>query len=234
MTTDPFRLASGGYTPDPERDTALIVDGVFASVAATLRARGDETDPTEFLRANLGALEADNADMVVDEPSRHNLRMTLALVVAYRYLCPRLGRADALAAVRAGFVEPTAPALRAGTRRLLDAAEDPFTALVGLSKIRERDAFGPTFTFERAADDDRRYHLNVTRCFYHDVLVRNSAPELTPGMCEFDRGWIDAIVPERHGFRFTRTTTIGLGGDHCPFHFDRLDLRRTPHDRGGA
>ncbi|WP_433734573.1 L-2-amino-thiazoline-4-carboxylic acid hydrolase [Nocardia sp. CA-129566] len=45
--------------------------------------------------------------------------------------------------------------------------------------------------------------------------------ELTTEMCEFDANWIDVIDPRAHGFRFQRTTTIGLGGSHCPFHFDR-------------
>ncbi|GAB4583797.1 L-2-amino-thiazoline-4-carboxylic acid hydrolase [Nocardia sp. IFM 10818] len=44
----------------------------------------------------------------------------------------------------------------------------------------------------------------------------------TPVLCEFDANRIGAIEPERHGFRFERTTTIGVGGSHCPFHFDRV------------
>jgi len=34
-----------------------------------------------------------------------------------------------------------------------------------------------------------------------------------------------AIDPDRHGFTFTRTTSIGHGGSTCPFHF-----RRTRRD----
>ncbi|MFF5259484.1 L-2-amino-thiazoline-4-carboxylic acid hydrolase [Actinomadura viridis] len=92
-----------------------------------------------------------------------------------------------------------------------------------VSKSREEHAFGEGFTFRRPVDDDRRYFLDVHRCFYHDVLVANSAPELTPVLCAFDGNWIEAI-------RFERTTTIGLGGTHCPFHFTRTGAREPGTD----
>lgn len=104
---------------------------------------------------------------------------------------------------------------------MLDAAPDPFAAMVAVSKARERQAFGAGFTFVRPVDDDRTYHVDVVRCFYHDVLVAHSVAELTPVMCEFDANWIGAIDPAKHGFGFERATTIGRGGSHCPFHFDR-------------
>jgi hypothetical protein len=98
--------------------------------------------------------------------------------------------------------------------------------MVELSKSREQYGFGKGFTFHRTTDDDH-YLLDVHRCFYHDVLVANSAPELTPAMCAFDGNWIEAIDPDKHGIRFDRATTIGLGGTHCPFHFHRTDATAT-------
>lgn len=225
MNTDPFQLDSGTYVPDPERDTRLLIDGVFDSIAQTARAHG-LGDPVPEMRARLDELAARQQHRVVDEPARHNLRMTLALVVAYRFLRPALGSAAARDAVRKAFVEPLADTLRAGTRAVLDAAEDPFAAMVELSRSRETLAFGRGFVFEHAADDEHRYHVNVRRCFYHDVLRDNGAAELTAEMCEFDANWIAAIDPDRHGFRFERATTIGRGGAHCPFHFDRVEGAR--------
>jgi hypothetical protein len=159
--------------------------------------------------------------MIVDEPARHTLRMTLALVASYEALRPRLGRDEAVAAIKAAFIQPFAPAVREATRAMLDAAPDPYQAMVALCKSRERDAFGAGFTFRHPADDDQRYHLDVHRCFYHDVLTANAAAELTPVLCAFDQAWIEAIDPGRHGFGFQRATTIGLGGTYCPFHFSR-------------
>ncbi|WP_218021638.1 L-2-amino-thiazoline-4-carboxylic acid hydrolase [Nocardia acidivorans] len=37
----------------------------------------------------------------------------------------------------------------------------------------------------------------------------------------FNGNWIDAIDPDTHHMRFERATTLGTGGTHCPFHFDR-------------
>ncbi|GAA3041948.1 L-2-amino-thiazoline-4-carboxylic acid hydrolase [Streptosporangium longisporum] len=225
MSTDQFGLAEGGYVPDPDRDTTLLLDAFHDRLAAILREHGLPGELTTAVRARQAELEEANRLLIVDEPSRYNLRMTLALVAAYEVLLPRLGREAAVAAVRTSFVEPLGDTMKEGTRAMLDDAPDPFRAMVELSRSREEYAFGKGFVFDRPVDDDERYHLDVHRCFYHDVLVANSAPELTPVMCAFDANWIEAIVPGRHGFRFDRRTTIGTGGTHCPFHFSRT--RRT-------
>ncbi|MGW2148794.1 L-2-amino-thiazoline-4-carboxylic acid hydrolase [Nonomuraea bangladeshensis] len=217
MSTDQFGLAGGDYVPDPDRDTTLLLDAFYERLATT------DADLTAAMRACQDELEAANRSRIVDEPARHNLRLTLALVAAYEVLRPRLGRQQAIDAVQAAFVEPFGDAMKEGTRAMLDHAPDAFRAMVEMSKSREEQAFGEGFVFERPVDDDERYHLDVRQCFYHDVLVANGAPELTPAMCAFDANWIEAIEPSRHGFRFERRTTIGLGGTHCPFHFDRVN-----------
>ncbi len=221
MGTDPSGAADGGYVPDPDRDTATLIDGFFDHIAAMLRERALPGDLLAAMRARHEELETDNAYLIVDDPARYNLRMTLALVAAYEFLLPRLGRDDAVAATAAAFIEPLGNIVREATRAVLDAAPDPFAAMVALTKSREELAFGQGFTFRRPADDGQRYFLDVHRCFYHDVLAANSVPELTPAMCAFDGNWIEAIDPDKDGFRFERVTTIGLGGTHCPFHFHR-------------
>ncbi|WP_214415055.1 L-2-amino-thiazoline-4-carboxylic acid hydrolase [Sphaerisporangium fuscum] len=226
MSTDHYEMTGGDYVPDPEREMTELIDGFFGHISATLRDHS-LPDLIPAIRARHAELETANAHMVVDEPSRHNLRITLALVAGYETLLPHLGREAAIDAVRDALVEPYGEAIRASNRAMLDAAPDPFATMVAVSKSREKYAFGSTFTFRRTADDDRRYLLDIHRCFYHDVLVANSAPELTPAMCAFDGNWIEAIDPDRHGFRFERATTIGLGGTHCPFHFTRTDTPDT-------
>ncbi|MEW9554175.1 L-2-amino-thiazoline-4-carboxylic acid hydrolase [Nonomuraea sp. NPDC050783] len=221
MSTDQFGLAEGGYVPDPDRDITLLLDAFYGHLAAVLREYALPGEPATAMRARQEELEAANRHLIVDEPARHNLRMTLALVAAYEFLRPRLGQETAIAVVRASFTEPLGDAMKEGTRAMLDHAPDAFRAMVELSRSREEHAFGRGFVFARPVDDDHRYHLDVRRCFYHDVLVANAAPELTPVMCAFDANWIEAIEPGRHGFRFDRRTTIGTGGTFCPFHFSR-------------
>ncbi|WP_067477220.1 L-2-amino-thiazoline-4-carboxylic acid hydrolase [Nocardia amamiensis] len=220
MHTDHYNLG-GDYVPDPSGDATAIIDAFFDHVAATVREHDLDTGLVAEMHSRLEESVAANRHRIIDEPAAHNLRMTLALVVAYRMLSPHLGRTATIAALRRAFVEPLGASVRAGTRAMLDAAPDPFAAMVAVSKARERYAFGDGFTFVRPADDNRAYHVDVTRCFYHEVLVAHSAPELTPVMCEFDANWIEAIDPAKHGFSFERPTTIGRGGSHCPFHFDR-------------
>lgn len=58
------------------------------------------------LHAGIAVVYAANRSLIVDEPARHNLRITLALVAAYELLLPRLGRETAVAVVRASFIEP--------------------------------------------------------------------------------------------------------------------------------
>jgi len=67
-----------------------------------------------------------------------------------------------------------------------------------------------------------RYTAEVTRCHYHDVLSANGAGQLTPIFCAFDSNWINAVEAERDGLEFERPTTIGTGGDSCPFRFRRI------------
>ncbi|GII78046.1 hypothetical protein Sru01_30280 [Sphaerisporangium rufum] len=209
------------YLPDNERDITALIEAFFGQLAATAREHALPSGLVPDARLRHAALLEAAAHLIVDEPSRHNLRLTLAVLAGYRALLAPLGRPAAIAAVRAALIEPLGPAVRAGTRAMLDTAPDPFAAMVAVSKSREEHAFGAAFTFARPADDDRHYLLEVHRCFYHDVLAAHGAPELTPAMCAFDENWIEAIDPGRHGLRFERRTTIGLGGTRCPFHFSR-------------
>jgi hypothetical protein len=159
-------------------------------------------------------------ERVAGEESPH-FALTAAVVAGYQALLARMPREQALDAVGKAFHEPVRGYIHDGTRAMLDAAPDPFTAMVDVSKERESDYFGVDFTFVRTADDERRYHVDVHRCYYVDLLARNGVPELGTVFCEFDAAWISAVDVERHGFRFDRPTTIARGGDTCPFHFTR-------------
>lgn len=209
---------ASAYTPDPEADTTAVIDGFYDHLARSLDLSSGEI---AAMRARQEQLQTSNAHLVVDEPARHNVRMTLALVAAYEQLRPDLDDETVLAALRRAFVEPLADVVKQATTALLDSAPDPFRAMVELARTRETEAFGAGFEFEHPADDDERFFADVRRCHYHDTLVANGVPQLTPVMCAFDGNWIEAIDPQRHGFRFERLTTIGLGGTHCPFHFLR-------------
>jgi hypothetical protein len=211
MTTD-------HYLPDPEAEAAALIDAFFEH----LRARGVSEDALAAIQARHTALVAANQYLVVDDLARHNVRMTLVAAAAYESLRPELGQTESIAVIEAAFVTPLAAFVQEATRAMLDNAPDPYGAMVEMAKSRETQSFGAGFEFRHTVDDDDRFYQDVHRCHYHDVLVANGVPELTPVLCAFDRNWIDVIDPGRHGFRFARETTIGMGGTHCPFHFSRV------------
>ncbi|MBV9424745.1 MAG: L-2-amino-thiazoline-4-carboxylic acid hydrolase [Solirubrobacterales bacterium] len=214
------RLRSSGYVPDPAAETAMLIDAFFRA--------SSERFPEEFgleerLRDRHERLVTQQQDRVVDEPSRHNLAMTLAVLAAYQELIAQHEEGELLPALHSAFVQPLEPFVRTATRTMLDQATDPFATMVALTRDREQQSFGAGFAFTHPEDDPEQFTSQVERCFYHDVLRANDAEKLTPVFCAFDANWIDAIDPDRDGFEFERPTTIGTGGSCCPFRF-----RRTP------
>lgn len=113
----------------------------------------------------------------------------------------------------------------------LEGFWEAFSELAGMSLARSSDARrrAAALELEHAAwstDAPSARNLRYGCAVLADLFARAGVPELTGVLCEFDRNWFEAIEPERHGFRFERTTTLGHGGTHCPFHFHRL--RRAP------
>lgn len=109
-----------------------------------------------------------------------------------------------------------------GTAAMLDAAADPFVALVATSKEREQGYFGESFEFHRPIDDDHGYVLEIRRCLYHQVLLACERPQLMPLLCRADTAWIDAIDPKRHHLRFVRPSTFATAPT-CRMWFMRTD-----------
>jgi L-2-amino-thiazoline-4-carboxylic acid hydrolase len=210
--------STSGYVPDPAAETAMLID---AFVRALTERFSEEPGLADRLRDRHRRLVAEQQDRVVDEPSHYNLAMTLAVLGAYQELAGGHGDGELLPALTAAFVGPLEPFVRTATRSVLDEAEDPFAAMVALTRDREQQAFGEGFEFTHPDDDPEHFTSQVERCFYHDVLRASGAGRLTPTFCAFDANWIDAIDPERDGFEFERPTTIGTGGPSCPFRFRR-------------
>jgi L-2-amino-thiazoline-4-carboxylic acid hydrolase-like protein len=214
--------APGGYTPDPVAETAMVVDAFCAALAKRFP---QETGLVDRLARRRQRLAAEQQHRVVDEPSRYNLEMTLAVLAAYDELGSGHHDDELIPALRQAFVEPLEPFVRHATRSVLDEATDPFAAIVLLTKDREQQAFGTGFVFTHPEDDDDQYTAQVERCYYHDVLKANGAEQLTPIFCAFDSNWIDAIDTDCDEFQFERPTTIGTGGPNCPFRFRRHPRR---------
>lgn len=225
---------------------SAVVDHFFAALAARCPDGPDGPESralADAMRSRRAELFERHRRWISDEPSRDNLAVVTAVLAAYVELSAR-GEHDqdeVVAALTAAFVEPLAEATLTGTAAALDAAPDPFALMVRICKEREVDAFGDGFAFDRAVDDGDEYLADVRRCFFHEVLAAEDAAHLTPVMCAWDGNWLDAVRPERHGFRADRRTSIGLGGASCPFRFRRTtgeahsatgEVRRTAGEDG--
>ena len=206
------------YVPSPAADADFVISGFFKALA--------EASPTiasavDSIREQACAFEREHAARYRNERSLVNLRYACAVLAGYDVLAALLPPTDAIVALTDAFVRSGA-SVREKTRAALDASTDAFRELVNVSKLREEIQFSDGFVLEREHDDDGAYLLSVRKCFWHDFFVAVGRPELTKVLCAFDWNWFDVIAPERHGFRFERRTTLGLGGDCCPFHFLRV------------
>lgn len=59
------------------------------------------------------------------------------------------------------------------------------------------------------------YNITITRCLWHDACVEHGCSELCPLFCDVD----DVTYGGLHKIGFSRTKTLGYGGDCCDFHF---------------
>lgn len=63
--------------------------------------------------------------------------------------------------------------------------------------------------------DTKTFDVTITKCLWHQACVENDCPELCRLFCDVDNityGGLNKIG-------FTRTQTLGYGGDCCDFHF---------------
>lgn len=59
------------------------------------------------------------------------------------------------------------------------------------------------------------YNITITGCLWHDACVEHGCPELCALFCDVD----DVTYGGLNKIGFTRTKTLGYGGDCCDFHF---------------
>lgn len=59
------------------------------------------------------------------------------------------------------------------------------------------------------------YNVTITKCLWHTACVENHCEELCRLFCDVD----DVTYGGLNKIGFTRTKTLGYGGDACDFHF---------------
>jgi hypothetical protein len=61
------------------------------------------------------------------------------------------------------------------------------------------------------------YNITITNCLWHNACRQFGCPELCTAFCDVD----DVTYGNLRKLGFTRTQTLGKGGDCCDFHFYR-------------
>ena len=74
------------------------------------------------------------------------------------------------------------------------------------------------FRTEWVEDNPRCIAFNIYTCIFHTLLVSYGVPELTTAFCDSDDIY-GGILPR--DVRFIRTQTLGHGGTHCDFRYER-------------
>lgn len=70
--------------------------------------------------------------------------------------------------------------------------------------------------------DLQEIHLDVTRCFYYDSLIKYGVPELVPAFCNADVILYRGVEPWVY---FLRTETLAGGSNRCDFRY--VDNRKN-------
>jgi len=65
--------------------------------------------------------------------------------------------------------------------------------------------------------DKNSFDVTMKKCLWHTACVENNCPELCPLFCDVDNITYGGLKK----LGFSRTKTLGYGGDCCDFHFFR-------------
>ena len=65
--------------------------------------------------------------------------------------------------------------------------------------------------------DKNSFDVTMKKCLWHTACVENGCPELCPLFCDVDNITYGGLKK----LGFSRTQTLGYGGDCCDFHFFR-------------
>lgn len=76
-----------------------------------------------------------------------------------------------------------------------------------------------TTDLQESTQEHSKNHFNVTirKCLWHSACIENGCPELCCLFCDVD----DVTYGGLNKIGFTRTKTLGYGGDCCDFYFFR-------------
>lgn len=160
--------------------------------------------------------------LVVDEKTHPHLRLAACVLASYQVLVSgSLDRQQSFELIEDVFISIGRTTLKLYTQAILMFSKDPFVAITNTGKKRVVGQYGKAWEF-RFEETGNSFTMTSIKCFYHDFFTAAGAKHLTRIFCRWDENWIKPINPIKHGILFERSTTMGYGGNECPFVFKRV------------
>lgn len=211
-------------------DIYTVLDGVFErgymrEVAKQIKIRlpGQEKILCERIVSNAHSLVETNRILAVDKPALSNIKITSLALATYRTLMSiEIEKREALNMVKTILVEPQRRKIAFSMRLMLRLNRNPMSMMVGISRRKQKSAYGIAFEFEEETDASSSFFTSkVKKCLYHDFFCANGTPELTLVFCAYDDTWGEILAGGEFGVQFSRPTTLASGDDMCRFQFRR-------------
>ena len=164
---------------------------------------------------------AEYSQLAVDEEVRPHLRLTSLVLASYEALLARgMPAEQAVDLIVDAFRGVGQATVGLYSQVFLAFSGDPYSAITRAVKERSLEQYAGVWDF-RLEDTPDAFAITITKCFYHDFFEAAETRQLTRVFCAWDSSWIEEIGPRRYGVSFSRPTTMGLGGEECPFIFER-------------
>ena len=110
---------------------------------------------------------------------------------------------------------------------LVKAFKIKVLSFVNLVNGKEMTCFDPDLTPEEERQKGKDYYdVIIHRCLWYTACVENECPELCRLFCDVD----DISYGGLKKIGFSRTKTLGYGGDCCDFHFKKCNKREKHKD----
>ena len=170
--------------------------------------RGDELTAKQEVKL---AEIIENTKDKTENQMKTLVRTILPRIALYKVLCEDVAQEEAERYMRKYMIEKVAAKKHASTARMeIVPGFYKIYSKIFLKIMRATDLQEST---QKCGKD--YYDVTITRCLWHTACVENGCENLCRLFCDVD----DVTYGGLRKIGFTRTKTLGYGGDCCDFHF---------------
>lgn len=170
--------------------------------------RGDELTAKQKVKL---AEIIENTKNKTENQMKTLVQTILPRIALYKVLCEDVAQEEAERYMRKYMIEKVAAKKHASTARMeIVPGFYKIYSKIFLKIMRTTDLQEST---QKCGKD--YYDVTITRCLWHTACVENGCENLCRLFCDVD----DVTYGGLRKIGFTRTKTLGYGGDCCDFHF---------------